>query len=97
MMHDPSVMLVGDTYYMYRPMPFTFSVATTVCPTDIKPGKIQSARRKSVHWKFEGWASILFGRGKHGFGIIIRTKDQPITGAVSCENTVDKYPVIIAE
>ena len=56
--HDPAVMLVGDTYYMYSTDAIYFQRRNDGVPRpDIKPGNIHVRSSKDlVHWKFEGWA-----------------------------------------
>ncbi len=56
--HDPAVMRVGSTYYMYSTDAIYFQRRNAGTPhPDIKPGNIHVRSSKDlVHWKFEGWA-----------------------------------------
>ncbi len=56
--HDPAVMRVADTYYMYSTDAIYFQRRNNgERRQDIKHGNIQVRSSKDlVHWKFEGWA-----------------------------------------
>lgn len=56
--HDPAVMRVGDTFYMYSTDAIYFQRRSPGAPRpDMKTGNIQVRSSKDlVHWKFEGWA-----------------------------------------
>ena len=56
--HDPAVMRVADTYYMYSTDAIYFQRRNNgERRQDIKHGNIQLRSSKDlVHWKFEGWA-----------------------------------------
>lgn len=56
--HDPAVLRVGDTYYMYGTDAIFFHRRNSSdTRRDFKPGNIQVRTSKDlVHWKFEGWA-----------------------------------------
>ena len=55
--HDPSVLRVGDTYYMYSTDAIYFQRQPGVKRPVIKTGNIQVRSSKDlVHWNFQGWA-----------------------------------------
>lgn len=55
--HDPSVIRVGDRYYMYSTDAIYFQRRTDGKRPDVKMGNIQMRSSADlVHWKFEGWA-----------------------------------------
>jgi arabinan endo-1,5-alpha-L-arabinosidase len=56
--HDPAVLRIGDTYYMYSTDAIYFQRRNSGdTRRDFKPGNIQVRSSKDlVHWKFEGWA-----------------------------------------
>lgn len=56
--HDPSCLLIGDTYYMFSTDAIYFDRQNNQHKkSDIKPGFIQVRTSKDlVYWKFEGWA-----------------------------------------
>ncbi len=55
--HDPAVMKVGDTYYMYSTDAIYRNRRRDEDDKKIKEGNIQVRSSKDlVHWEFEGWA-----------------------------------------
>lgn len=55
--HDPSILRVGDTYYMYTTDAIYFNRDNHGQRPPVKPGNIQVRSSKDlVHWNFEGWA-----------------------------------------
>lgn len=55
--HDPSVIRVGDTYFMYSTDAIYFQHKRESQHPDVKTGNIQVRSSKDlVHWRFEGWA-----------------------------------------
>lgn len=55
--HDPSCLLVGDTYYMFSTDAIYGEDSTTIKKMKLPFGYIQVRKSKDlVHWKFSGWA-----------------------------------------